>query len=311
MQHIASHRAAGAVLSLLAAGLLIMPMSRAAWADDDDAVAAQTEEDEGIETEDIFGFTEGTDTGDKGELELSAGVTGAFRRKKEDPGPSRYSMLMPEAEIEYGVSDNWKLSLGASLLFHDIRNIEELDNRDGGGFNSVSFESKYRFLDRESSLIGLAFSIEPEISRYDEGSGERSTGLELAMKLMADAAIVPDRLFAAVNLTYAPEWAREEGRWVRESSLEASGALTLAVTPQVFLGAELRYLASYEGATLDHFEGGALYVGPTLYFQINDRTYFKAAYSLQVAGNSPDDGSHLDLVEHDRHQFLAAFGYTF
>ncbi|MGE0212990.1 MAG: transporter [Parvibaculaceae bacterium] len=311
MQHLASQKVAGAALGLLAAGLLIMPVPRAARADDDDTVATRTEEDEGVETENIFGFTEGTDTGEKGELELSAGVTGAFKRKREDPESSRYSVLTPEAEIEYGVTDDWKLSLGTSLLFYDIRNIEELDNRDGGGFNSISFESKYRFLNRETSPIGLAFSIEPEISRYDEGSGERATNIELGMKFMADAAIVPDRLFAAVNLAYAPEWAKEDGAWVRESSLEASGALTLAVTPQLFLGAEVRYLASYEGATLDQFEGDALYVGPTLYFQISDRAYFMAAYSLQVAGDSPDNGSHLDLVEHERHQFLAAFGYTF
>lgn len=291
--------------------------------------AADNEADEGgeLDSENIFGFTEGSDVNEAGEREITIDMIGAIGRQREEPGRSGYYAWEGEAEFEYGATDNLTLGVGASLSYHDIDNVAELENLSGGGFGGLGASLKYRFLSRENAPVGMAVSIEPEWSRFEDDSGERANGFELNTKLMIDAEIVPDTLFAAFNLGYAPEWTRskgeeadkgeedeeaeaEEGGTEKESSLEVSGALAWQAAPGIFLGGELRYLAGFEGLALDNFEGGALYLGPSVYVQLSESSYIKAAYSYQVAGWSPASDNTQDLVG-DRQQLKVSFGVEF
>jgi hypothetical protein len=272
---------------------------------------ANAEEADELDTENIFGFTEGTDVGEKGEREISVDMFGGFGRQHAGRGPSRYFSGEAEAEFEYGLTDSLSLGLGASLVYHDIRNIADLDDLVGGEFNGLSAELKYRILNRETVPIGLAVSLEPEWSRFEDDSGERADGFELNTKLMIDRELVPDKLFGAMNVIYTPEWSHGEDGTEKESSLEVSGALSVQVTPGIFVGGELRYLTSYEGLAFDHLEGSAFYGGPSFYAQLSKSTYFKVAYSYQFAGSSPDSGNNLDLIGHDRHQLKVGVGVEF
>ena len=58
-----------------------------------------------------------------------------------------------------------------------------------------------------------------------------------------DAALIPNKLFMASNLIYEPAIIRSEGAWERERELEFSTAASYAILPEVFIGAELRYIA--------------------------------------------------------------------
>lgn len=307
----------GQILTLaLLSTMALLPIGGAFAKDDDDEGApGAMAEAEGIDTEDLFGFTLGTDTGEKGEKQLTFTLDGRFGRAGLSRNSS-YSAFTGEAEFEYSLTDNLKISVGGAGSAFDIHHIFELDNMSGGGFSGGFFEVKYRFLDYRTAPIGLSLSIEPEWSRIDEVSGETATSYGIEFRLAADAEIAKDFLFAAANLVYVPEWERENdiglSYWSSSSGLELSGAFTAQVVKDIFLGGEVRYLAAFDGATLGDRQGWGLYIGPTLYAQVTPNAYVKAALSFQVAGN-PDDfwGSNLDLVNFERQQARVEVGFQF
>ncbi|MCB4767988.1 hypothetical protein LGR54_05175 [Ancylobacter sp. Lp-2] len=261
-----------------------------------------------IDTENIFGFTEGSDTNDRGEQELSISAVGRFNRAAEDSdASSTYHAWEGELEYEYGFTRNLTIGVSASFANADISNIEDLDDTSGGGFNGLSAEIKYRLLSWEHSPVGLTLAIEPEWSRFDDDSGARVDGFGLPIRLLIDREIMSETLFGAINLAYEPEWAGSD----KESGLEISGALSWQAAPGFFLGGELRYLAGFEGAGLDSFEGGALYLGPSLYTQLGKAAYFKAAYSYQIVGSASEGEGNLDLISHEKHQLLLKLGVEF
>ena len=101
-------------------------------------------------------------------------------------------------------------------------------------------------------------------------------------------------------------------RWERESGFQALGAISGAVTPNLFVGAEVRYLAAYEGSFLNQLEGRALYVGPTLYARLAPKSTITLAYSWQVAGKATGEpGQTLDLLNFERQQFRVRWVYEF
>jgi hypothetical protein len=83
------------------------------------------------------------------------------------------------------------------------------------------------------------------------------------------------------------------------------------VLPNIFLGAEVRYMRAYEGLALQRFRGEAVFVGPTLYAKLSERLAVSAAYSAQVAGHAVDVPGRLDLNNFSRHQVRLKFLYEF
>ena len=55
----------------------------------------------------------------------------------------------------------------------------------------------------------------------------------------------------------------------------------------------------------------ALFVGPTLYLQLSERSRLTAAWSFQVAGHSAAMPGSLDLVNFERHQARLIYGINF
>ncbi|MBO0906250.1 hypothetical protein [Jiella sonneratiae] len=314
-----------------------------AFADDDDNEA------ERVETEDIFGFTEGADTGEAGERELAISLETRFGKgrffseepededlavllapaEQPDDGPTRFVSATVTAEAEYALTD--RLKIGAEIAGVRFRQSNVFDPGDfsSGGLGGLAGEVKYRLLDRSQSPIGLALAGEVEWSRFDEVEGEREDSLSAGLSVMADVELVPDRLFAAVNLVYEPEWSigggddpqeaeeeeEDEGSG-RESSFEASGALSVRVADGLFLGGELRYLVAGEGLAFEKVNGSALYLGPSLTAFLGEGAHLKAAWSTQVAGwidgdDDEDDGGGLDLRDFERNRLLVSVGFEF
>jgi hypothetical protein len=76
------------------------------------------------------------------------------------------------------------------------------------------------------------------------------------------------------------------------------------LTLQLFVGAEVRYLATYGGNFLNHLEGRALYLGPILFARLSPRSTVTLAYSWQVAGKASEEPDQsLDLRHFERQQF--------
>ena len=263
---------------------------------------------EGIDTEHLFGLMIGTDVGTVGEREFQSQTTGRFSRS----GGS-YRAINQELELEFVPVDNFRIEIGSAFAAHDINGIAGFEDRSQLAWQGVSLDLRYKFLDRGTAPFGLTFALENHVSRIDESTAAavRNYGTELTLAF--DRELVPNFVVAALNLTYQPEWTRFLGTAVAEQESTIGGSLGVMaqLRPGLFVGGEARYLRKYEGIGLEEFMGEALFVGPTAYFQLSERSRLTATWSLQAWGRSARSSSALDLVDFERHQARLVFGVNF
>lgn len=242
----------------------------------------------GVETEDLFGFTAGSDTGDAGSRGLAFETVAAFGKRA-----GSYRALGQKIEFGFGATDDLGLSFSLLGDYHHVRSVPGLDDIGGRyAFNGFGAEARWRLLDRKTSPFGLTLQVEPSVSRIDEGSGQAGRKLGSENKLILDRELVPGTLFGAVNLLYDVGRMKERSEgFVAEREANAGVGLALAyrVADDLFLGAEARYLRAYEGFALEKFQGQALYVGPTLFARILSKGWISAAWNVQVAGREAVD----------------------
>jgi hypothetical protein len=259
-----------------------------------------------IETEHLFGFLTGSDVGEVGEREIEGQTFGRFGKRT-----GSYAAVSSGLAVEYAPIENLRLEFGGSGAYHRIAGVPGLDDQRRGGFEGIAFDVRYRLLDRRSVGIGLTVAAEPNWSRIDATAGTPVDEYGVALTLIADRELVPDRIVAAFNLVYEPEVTRSTGAWSREATLALGAALTAQVWPGIFMGGEARYLRSYEGLALDAFAGHALFVGPAIYVKLSERSWIGAAWSVQIAGRAADTAASLDLTNFQRHEAKLKFGISF
>jgi hypothetical protein len=261
-----------------------------------------------IDTEHMFGFTEGSDTGEAGEKELETDSTGRFGKLG-----GAYNSVATALEAKYSFSDRFRISAVATVAYYDIRGVDGIDDRRQGALQSVSFDARYRLFDREYAPFGLTLSVEPRRGFADEMSGAPGDQYGADFRVLADRELIPGRLFAALNVRYEPAQTRlrGSGEILRESTFGIGAALAMQVMPNVFVGAEARNLRHYERAGLDDFAGQALYIGPTLYATFGERYFISAAWNVQVWGAVAGSSGALDLVNFERHQVKLRGGVRF
>lgn len=275
----------------------------------DDDKKDDDKKDEGPDTENIFGFTTGTDVGDVGEKEAELESTLGLGKR----GGS-YTALSQKAEFGYTPFRNLHLAAGLLFGYHRIHNVPGLDDRNTFTFEGLSFEARFRLMERDLAPFGLALIIEPKLARIDDTSGRPADEQSIEVKLAADAELAKERLYAAFNVFYEPERTHERGELEpeKESTFGVSSALAWQITKGVFIGAEVRYLRKYDGLGLDRHIGHATFVGPTFYAKLSEHFWIAAAWSVQVAGQSVDNpGLSLDLDNFSRHEARLKAGLDF
>src|SRR5262245_51303937 len=261
-----------------------------------------------VDTEHMFGFTEGSDVGEAGEKELETDSTGRFGKLD-----GSYNNVATALEAKYSFSDRFRLSALATVAYYDITGVDGIDDRRQGALQAVSFDARFRVFDRAHAPFGLTLSVEPRRGFADEMSGEPADQYGAEFRVLADRELIPGRLFAAVNVLYEPEQKRLRafGETLRESTLGIGAALAMQVMPNVFVGAEARSLRHYEGLGLNDFAGQALYIGPTLYATFGERYFVSAAWNVQVWGAVAGSSGALDLVNFERHLVKLRAGVSF
>jgi hypothetical protein len=261
-----------------------------------------------VDTEHLFGFTEGSDIGHKGEKELESDSTGRFGRL----GGS-YNNVAAAFEAKYTFAERFRLSAVATVAYYDISGVSELDDRRQGVVQSVSFDARYRLLDREQAPFGLTLSVEPRWGFTDGVSGAPADQQGADFRLLADRELIVGRLYGALNIEYEPVHTRlrGSGETFRDSTLGVGAALAMQVMPNVFIGAEARNLRHYEGLGLNTFAGQAVYMGPTLYATFGQGYFLSAAWNVQVWGAVAGSSGALDLVNFERHQAKLRIGVAF
>jgi hypothetical protein len=263
---------------------------------------------DGIDTEHLFAFMIGTDTGDAGEREFQSQTTGRVGKKS-----GRYRAGDQELELEFVPFRDFRIELGSSFAAHDISGVPGFDDRRQLAWQGVSIDLRYRFLDRETAPFGFTVALSHQADKLDETSGAAAWHVGTDFTLAFDREIVPGLSVAALNLIYQPEWTRFAATDAaeQESTIGAAFALMTRVAPNIFLGGEARYLRRYEGIGLAEFEGQALFVGPTAYFQLSERSRLTAAWNVQAWGRAVGSNAALDLVNFERHQARLVFGVNF
>ena len=192
-----------------------------------------------IETENLFGFTEGTDIGQPGEKEIGWESVGNFNKRM-----GNYKTWEHKLEFGYTATENIHLELGILGVSAAINNVPDLDNRRVNAFSGLSGEFKWLIVNRgPGAPVGLALAVEPEWARIDDGDGSRVRKYAVETTLMADTELVPDRLYLGFNVTYEPEVIHSfaEGTTVHESSLTFKTALSYRILPWLAVGPEFQH----------------------------------------------------------------------
>jgi hypothetical protein len=261
-----------------------------------------------VDSEHLFGFTEGSDIGERGETELEADSTGRFGRQG-----GTYRALSTALEAKYTAVDYFRIGASTTIAAYGLNGVPGFDDRQSLTVQEIAFDLRYRLLDREKTGFGLTFAFEPRRGFADEASGAPADQYGGKFSLLADKEIVPKRVFAAFNLIYDPEATQLHGTSVveRESILGTSAAVAAQVQPGVFWGAEVRYLRHYDGLALGNFTGDAVYMGPTFYAKPSGNWWLSAAWNFQIAGARNGFAGPLDLADFERHQAKLRLGISF
>jgi hypothetical protein len=290
------------------AAILVAGMAASALADDDDDGDGRKQDGLKVDTEHIFGFTEGADIGEVSDKEVEKETSAGFGKRM-----GLYAASSTLLGFKYVPLPRLLISPGLLLSHHGISGVPGLADRQQIGFQGLSFEVKYQLLDRNHAPFGLTLFAQPRWTRIDEGSGERVSQFGSEFTLAIDKEIMPQRLFGAVNLIYEPEISRshETGEQERGSDLGVSAALAAQVLPGVLIGAEARYLRAHEGLLPDALKGEALFVGPTLYTRLSPNTFMSIAWNAQVAGHAAGEPGRLDLTNFERNRVRFRLGLEF
>jgi hypothetical protein len=261
-----------------------------------------------VDTQFIFGFTQGADVGEVGEREIEHQTIA--RLSKRD---GAYTALSDQLRYEVAPVENFRVEFGAPVSYFRIANVPGLDDRRQWAFDGLVSEFRYRLLDRERTGVGLTIGVEPHWSRTDEISGEPVANYGGDLSLALDKELIEDRVYAALNVVYDPEVTRFrfDGAWERQATLGTFVAVTAQILPDAFFGAEARYLRLYQGLDLGAFAGEALLVGPTMFFRVSKSLAVSGAWNFQVAGRAAATPGALDLTNFERQQILLRMEYNF
>ena len=149
--------------------------------------------------DDIFGFTSPSDTGNVGEKSVSLESTTRFGK-----GGGLYVTPSVKIEFGYAIAENAWVALSPFVTNYRIRDVSGIDNLNRTRFDGLSGEFIWRFLPRTTSGLAASFSAEPRWAQLDGVSGLGVNALSVEFKVYIDQVIIPDQLFAALNLNYQP-----------------------------------------------------------------------------------------------------------
>ncbi|KQO91132.1 hypothetical protein ASF36_21290 [Methylobacterium sp. Leaf90] len=283
---------------------------------DKDQKAEKSDQKE-VDTEHLFGFTEGADAGEKGEQEVVIDTVTRVSKRRDGPGPSTYRVLDTRFAYQFNPIDKLSIEFSAFGTLRRQRNIVDLDDKSYGTFDGVSMEVKYQFLKgTKEQPLGLALEVRPRFTRILPVEGNGANIFDLESLLQLDVQVVPDKLWYGSNISFEPAAGRQRGGGpgYRSSTFLWSNVLVGRIGENTYFGPEVRYLRGYEGIFLNQLESEALTVGPALHHRFTEKIWLTAAYAGQIWGRDADPtlaGRALGLNQFERHNVRVKFGMEF
>ncbi|MGO3934289.1 transporter [Rhodopseudomonas pseudopalustris] len=263
---------------------------------------------EGVDTEHIFGFSMGSDIGQKGEIEVELENVGSFGKRD-----GRYATLSTLTQVKYTLTDRIRIAPGLSFGGQQIDGVLGYDDRHHLTFNGAALEFRYKLIDRKAAPFGLTLHAQPNWSRVDEASGGRIEQYGGEFAALFDRELIAERLFAAFNVWYGTGATRDlaTNTWAHDSELQLHGGLSYAFAPGFLAGLNVRYLRAYDGGGLDRFLGDAVYVGPTFSYNVSPAFGISGTWQFQVAGGALGDRRPLNLDHFERQQAMLRLNWHF
>lgn len=264
------------------------------------AFSAVAEARADVDSEHMFGFTEGTDIGTpfrpEGELE----TIGRLGRSV-----GSYSALSATASLKYPLSDSFRVAPFITFTRFDISGVPDFEDRNAIALERVGLEFRWHPFDRETSLFGLTFVATPFVGFVDDVTGAPGDAWGGTFIAVADRALIAERLFVAVNLSYDFWRVRDyaTGLFADGSELGLDVAAATRLADWLFVGAEARYLRDFDGLGFGILVGQAIYLGPTFYMPIGRGVSLSGAWNIQAWGQTTGLDPGLDLVSFERNMF--------
>src|SRR5437899_1791767 len=201
-----------------------------------------------------------------------------------------YNLWELREELEYGVTDNYSVSLYLNTAAESFRDFHQSPAEDVSKFRfeGISLENRFLVLNPADHTVGLGLYLEP---RY---SGEEA---EVEEKIILGQR--HGNWKWAFNLTHATEWT--DNLHTTEGEVEASFGLARDLGKNWSLGLELRdhnELPEYR-----KWENTALFLGPVVSYR-QEKWWVALTIMPQIYGvnfrENPDGNQHLDLEGHER-----------
>ena len=253
-----------------------------------------------VDSEHFFGFTEGTDIGTPWQSEGELEVVGHVGRTA-----GNYSALSATATLKYPLSESFRLGPSITFTRFDVAGVPDFEDRNVIGLERLALEFRWRPFNRETSLFGLTFVATPFVGFIDEVTGAPGDSWGGTFIVAADRALIPDRLFAAINLSYDFGRARDyaSGLIVDGSELGLNAAATARLLDWLYVGGEVRYLRAYDSLAFGNLVGQAVYLGPTFYLALGRGASLSGAWNMQAWGQATGLDPGLDLSLFERQMF--------
>ena len=248
-------------------------------------------------TDRLFTYTYEPETMPQGGMEFEQWITSRAGRTGA-VGEDKFHRWDLREELEYGVSDNYTVS-----LYLNTKSESYVDSMGEDfskfSFDGISLENKYLVLNPAEHAVGLSLYLEPSFA------GDEA---ELEQKIILGQRHGDWKW--ALNLTHATEWL--DNFHATEGEVEVSFGITRRFSSHWSIGLEARdhnELPEYR-----IWENNAFYVGPVVTYQ-QEKWWVTLTVMPQVLGanfaENADGDHHFELEAHERMNVRLIAGFSF
>lgn len=227
----------------------------------------------------------------KGGLEFEQWVTLRTQRTSDaEVKQGNYNLWEFREELEYGVTDNYSVSLYLNTQNESFRDFSQSPpvDRSSFDFEGVSIENRLMVLNPANHAVGLTLYLEP---RYSGDEAEVEEKIILGQRY--------GEWKWAFNLVHASEWADQLHTF--EGEVEADLGIARDLTKNWSLGLEFRDHNELPDYRI--WENTALFVGPAVSYR-QERWWAALSVMPQVFGanfnGNPGGNSWLELEAHEK-----------
>jgi len=201
-----------------------------------------------------------------------------------------YNLWEIREELEYGVTDNYSVSLYLNTAAESFRDYSENPpvDRSSFDFKGISLENRYMVLNPANHAVGLTLYFEPRFS------GDEA---EIEEKIILGQRYADWKW--AFNLVHATEWT--DNLHTIEGELEADLGVARDLGKRWSLGLEFRDHNELPDYRI--WENTALFVGPVVSYR-QEKWWAALTVMPQIFGanfnGNPGGNSQLELEAHER-----------